>query len=67
MAALMDIRGQVLGERLKVISQIISMGRVTQKWGHSNLHLNVHTDHPIEGQCITKTEHVSKNQFHHEV
>ena len=35
MAALMDIRVQVLGEHLKEISQIMSMGRVTQKWGHS--------------------------------
>ena len=34
-AALMDIRGQVLGERLKEIAQIISIGRITQKWGHS--------------------------------
>jgi hypothetical protein len=34
-AALMDIHGQVLGERLKEIPQIMTTGRVTQKWGHS--------------------------------
>jgi hypothetical protein len=34
----MDTRGhlqQVLEERLKEIAQIVRMGRVTQKWGHS--------------------------------
>jgi len=30
-----DIRKQVLGERLKEIAQITRMGRVTQKRGHS--------------------------------